>query len=138
MPPTPIHAANLMAAAREAHLKSYSPYSGFSVGAAVQTDAGIFAGTNVENVSFGATICAERVAIVTAIAAGARVLLATAVVADFPEPCPPCGVCRQVLYEFGPESQVYMFNLAGDSKVAQLSDLLPTAFEPRNLLSRSR
>jgi len=115
--------------ARQAREAAYAPYSNFKVGAAVLTAGGeIFAGSNIENASFGAAICAERVAIFTAVARGCRDLTALAVVADTPEPAPPCGLCRQVLAEFNPDCQVLMANLAGRWRLATLKELLPLAF----------
>ena len=97
----------LLDQARRARETAYAPYSNFKVGAAVLTAAGeIFSGCNIENASLGATICAERVAILTAVAAGHRDLTALAVVADTPDPVAPCGLCRQVLAEFSPDCRV--------------------------------
>jgi cytidine deaminase len=119
----------LLAAARRAREAAYAPYSDFTVGAAVLTATGeIFSGCNVENASLGATICAERVAICTAVAAGWRNFTALAVVADTPEPVAPCGLCRQVLAEFSPDCQVLMANLAGQWRLADLQELFPLAF----------
>jgi len=119
----------LLAAARRAREAAYAPYSNFTVGAAVLTATGeIFSGCNVENASLGATMCAERVAICTAVAAGWRNFTALAVVADTPEPVAPCGLCRQVLAEFSPDCQVLMANLAGQWRLADLQELFPLAF----------
>jgi cytidine deaminase len=115
--------------ARQAREAAYAPYSNFKVGAAVLTGTGeIFSGGNIENASFGATICAERVAIFTAVAGGCQDLTVLAVIADTPEPVPPCGLCRQVLAEFNPECQVLMANMAGQWRLANLKELLPLAF----------
>ena len=120
---------NLMEQARRAREAAYAPYSNFKVGAAVLTAAGeIFSGCNIENASLGATICAEQVAIFTAIAAGCRNLTALAVIADTSEPVPPCGLCRQVLAEFSPNCRVLMANTAGRWRLASLQELLPLAF----------
>src|SRR5207253_1388235 len=89
----------LVEAARDARMRAYAPYSRFTVGAAVLTDAGVFTGVNVENASYPLTVCAERNAIATAIGAGAKKLLEIAVVADTAMPTPPCGGCRQVIRE---------------------------------------
>ena len=119
----------LLDRARRAREAAYAPYSNFKVGAAVLTAAGeIFSGCNIENASLGATICAERVAILTAVAAGARDLTALAVIADTPDPVAPCGLCRQVLAEFSPDCRVVMANTAGRIRLANLKELLPLAF----------
>ena len=125
----------LLDQARRARERAYAPYSNFKVGAAVLTAAGeIFSGCNIENASLGATICAERVAILTAVAAVCRDLTALAVVADTPEPVVPCGLCRQVLAEFSPDCRVIMANTAGRVRLANLKELLPLAFRlpPQN------
>ena len=88
-------------------------------------------GCNIENASFGATVCAERVAIFAAVAAGQRQIKALAVIADTPEPVAPCGLCRQVLQEFGADCQVIMANLTGEYRVLTMAQLLPYAFEFR-------
>lgn len=119
----------LLAAAAEARTRAYAPYSGFAVGAALLGKSGrIYQGCNVENASYGATICAERTAIVSAVAAGEREFLAIAVVADAPGPCAPCGVCRQVLSEFGGGIHVIMANLRGEREIRTVEELLPGAF----------
>jgi len=119
----------LLDQARRARERAYAPYSNFKVGAAVLTAAGeIFSGGNVENASLGATICAERVAILTAVAAGCRDLTALAVIADTPDPAAPCGLCRQVLAEFSPDCPVLMANTAGRIRLANLKELLPLRF----------
>jgi cytidine deaminase len=120
---------NLLDRARRARERAYAPYSNFRVGAAVLTAGGdIFTGGNIENASFGATICAERVAIFAAVAAGHRDLTALAVVADTPEPVAPCGLCRQVLAEFNPDCPVLLANTAGRWRLANLKELFPQAF----------
>ena len=119
----------LLDQARRAREAAYAPYSSFKVGAAVLTAAGeIFSGCNIENASLGATICAERVAIFTAVAAGCRDLTVLAVFADTPDPVAPCGLCRQVLAEFSPDCRVVMANTAGQIRLANLKELLPLAF----------
>lgn len=124
---------NLVAAARKAREQAYAPYSGdFKVGAAVLTESGeIFSGCNVENASFGATICAERVAVFKAIAEGQRLIRAVAIIADTPDPIPPCGMCRQVIAEFGNDAEVIMANVAGDVQASNMKELLPSVFEFR-------
>ncbi len=120
----------LVHAATEARKKAYAPYSRFHVGAALLTDDGrIFSGANVENASYGATMCAERAAIFGAVTAGCRKIEALAIVADYPAPVPPCGICRQVLSEFGRDTQVIMSNTNGDRRVETIETLLPFAFE---------
>lgn len=121
--------AKLLEAARRAREAAYAPYSRFKVGAAVLTAAGeVFSGCNIENASLGATVCAERVAIFTAVAAGQRAFTALAVMADTPEPVPPCGLCRQVLAQFSPNCRVLMANTAGRWQLVNLSELFPLAF----------
>lgn len=113
--------------------KAYVPYSGFAVGAAVETENGkIFSGCNVENASYGLTICAERAAIFNAVSAGERQLLRLAVVAEASGPVAPCGACRQVMNEFGVK-EIIMFNTSGEIKVVQLTELLPYAFGPEQM-----
>jgi cytidine deaminase len=120
--------ARLIAAALTARGRAYAPYSGFAVGAAVLAGDTIFAGCNVENASYGLTICAERVAIFTAIAAGAQRITAIAVVTDTPAPTFPCGACRQVLAECNGPLVVICATVAGAIARRLLSDLLPDAF----------
>ena len=117
---------NLIRAASAARKQAYAPYSGFAVGAAVQCRSGaIFAGSNIENISYGLTICAERIAIASAVAAGEREFVAIAVVADTTEPIVPCGACRQFLAEFAPELIIVSATVRGDQKIENLSHLLP-------------
>lgn len=121
----------LRRAALEARLQAYAPYSGFNVGAAVQAEDGrIFSGCNVENSSYGLTICAERNAIAAAVAAGARTFQALYVVADAQKPVAPCGACRQVAAEFK-IPVIVMANLAGEERRASWQELLPYAFSPK-------
>jgi cytidine deaminase len=119
-----------------ARKNAYSPYSGFSVGAAVRLESGeIFVGCNVENSSFGATVCAERVAIQSAIAhRGAKTRIAEVLVVTDAEPAwPPCGMCRQVIAEFGRHASIHAVNLKGEVRSTTLSQLLPEAFLPEHL-----
>ncbi len=126
--------AALLAAAWAARERAYAPYSGFAVGAAVESaDGAIFAGCNVENASYGLTICAERVAIAQAIAAGSRQLRRMVVVTDTPQPTPPCGACRQWLWELMPTAEVILATPAGVCMRLKVLDLLPYAFDPRQL-----
>lgn len=110
---------------------AYTPYSKFKVGAALMTEDGrIYEGCNVENSSYGATICAERTAFLSALASGERKFKAIAVVADLPEPCSPCGICRQFMSEFGLDLLVIRANLNGAYDINPLSVWLPGAFTP--------
>ncbi|HVJ06334.1 MAG TPA: cytidine deaminase [Candidatus Saccharimonadales bacterium] len=116
--------------------RAYAPFSKFHVGAAILTQSGeIFTGCNVENSSFGLTNCAERTAIFTAVAAGAlnaeRELLAVAVVNREGVPCSPCGACRQVIFEFGPEAVVIYRASSGEMAQTLAKDLLPEGFRLR-------
>jgi cytidine deaminase len=121
--------------AREAARHAYAPYSKFPVGAAVLSlEGGIYAGTNVENASYGLSICAERSAIFQAVAHGARGICAIAVYTPTAVPTPPCGACRQVLAEFG--TDVVVICCSDDPSTQQryrLAELLPAAFGPRHL-----
>jgi cytidine deaminase len=126
--------AELAAAAREASQRSYSPYSRFPVGAAVLTgDGQVFAGTNIENASYGLTLCAERVAVFQAVAAGARSLVACVVYTPTSSPTAPCGACRQVLNEFGPSMAIRCLCEGPATIESTLDRLLPSAFGPGNL-----
>ena len=107
---------------------AYAPYSGFAVGAAIMaTDGRIFTGCNVENLSFGLTMCAERVAVGSAVAAGKKDFRCIAVAADTDEAISPCGACRQVLAEFNPGLAVFSANLSGKVQEFSLEHLLPRA-----------
>lgn len=121
-------------AAIEAARRAYAPYSRFAVGAAVLSDDGrIHAGANVENASFGLSICAERNAIFRAVADGARRIDALLVYTPTAGPTPPCGACRQVLAEFGTDALVVCCSDDGGDRRYRLADLLPDAFGPHNL-----
>lgn len=116
----------LLDAARVAREQAYAPYSRFAVGAALRTKSGrVFTGCNVENLSFGLTLCAERVAVFSAVSAGEREFEALAVVADSREPVTPCGACRQVLAEFSPALPVCSANLEGAVFESSIAELLP-------------
>lgn len=123
----------LIAEAREARRRAYAPYSRFFVGASVATDAGVFSGCNVENASYGLTICAERVAATTAVSSGARRFDALAVTSSATRPTPPCGACRQFLHEFNPEMTVVSEGSNGKRKEWRLSELLVDGFGPKDL-----
>ena len=106
--------------------RAYAPYSNFQVGAVlVGRDGRIFAGCNVENISFGLTICAERNAVFAAVAAGCREFEKIIIVADTEVPASPCGACRQVLAEFNPDLELVLANFRGQSETFRLSGLLP-------------
>ncbi|MBL9189812.1 MAG: cytidine deaminase [Opitutaceae bacterium] len=121
-------------AARTAARKSYSPYSKFAVGAAVLTVSGkIYAGCNVENASYGLCNCAERTAIFSAVATGHKTLRAVAVFTPTPLPTMPCGACRQVINEFGPQALVVSVCDSAQRIETTLDALLPAAFGPRDL-----
>ena len=123
----------LIAAAREAQSAAYAPYSGYRVGAALETAAGqIFLGCNVENASYGLSICAERVALGAAVASGFREFRRLAVVTESDPPAPPCGACRQALFEFGGTLEITSAGPAGD-RVWTLSELLPDPFSADDL-----
>ncbi len=120
----------LISAARAARELAYAPYSHFAVGAALRTRSGrVFTGCNVENLSYGLTICAERAAVYAAVAAGERDFEALAVIADSKEPVTPCGACRQVLAEFAPALRVCSANLEGKTYASSIALLLPRASE---------
>ncbi|HLJ65091.1 MAG TPA: cytidine deaminase [Stellaceae bacterium] len=122
-------ALTLIEEARAARERAYAPYSHFQVGAALRVGNGrIFAGVNVENASYGATICAERAAVFAAVSAGHRDFTALAVLADLAHPVAPCGLCRQVLAEFTRTAPVIMANLKGAIAVRRVEELLPLAF----------
>lgn len=126
--------AKLLDAARHASTSAYCPYSRFSVGAAVLTEDGeIFEGCNVENASYGLTICAERNAVFQAISKGSTRILAVAIYTPTTSPSSPCGACRQVINEFGPDAEILSACDGPDVLRASLSTLLPHAFGPANL-----
>ena len=121
----------LIDAAKQARKNAYAPYSkDFKVGAAVLTEDGsIFVGCNVENSSFGVTMCAERVAVFKAICEGHRRIEAVAIVVDLPHPIPPCGACLQVISEFEPDADIIMANIAGEVTNSNMKQLLPLIFK---------
>ena len=126
----------LVAAARDAATRAYVPYSHFPVGAAVLTgDGSIVTGVNIENASYGLTVCGERVALFTAAAQGHRTIRAVAVSASRRPGTTPCGACRQVLNEFKPASvdMLVILDSGTENIHLQLADLLPNAFGPRDL-----
>lgn len=117
--------------ARQAREHARAPYSNFKVGAVVEcADGRTFTGCNVENSSYGSTLCAEQVALAKAVSEGARDFVRIAVIADTVTPIPPCGNCRQVILELcGGEAEVVMANLRGQFEVRKASDLLPAPFD---------
>ena len=122
--------SELLTRARDAASKAYVPYSEFPVGAAVlAADGSIHTGCNVENASYGLTICAERVAIFKALSDGKRSFRRIAVVADTPSPTPPCGACRQIIWEFCGDVEVIIANLTTVSATLRMKDLLPLPFD---------
>ncbi|MGI9036866.1 MAG: cytidine deaminase [Pyrinomonadaceae bacterium] len=113
---------------------AYAPYSNFKVGAAVRTKSGkIYTGCNVESASYGLTVCAERVAIWKAVSCGERDFAELAVVAETDELTPPCGACRQIIWDFCGDISVIFANLKGAAEVIQMSELLPRAFDTKFL-----
>ncbi len=122
--------ADLIAAARDARARAYAPYSRYLVGAALRTaDGRVFTGANVENASYGLTVCAERVAVQAAVAAGVRDLLELAVATE--DGAAPCGACRQVLGEFARDLPIHLAAKDGPPVTVRLAELLPRAFGPR-------
>jgi cytidine deaminase len=124
----------LVAAARAAREHAVADFSGFKVGAALETgDGQVITGCNVENASYGLTICAERVAIFKALSEGHREFSQIVVVADTESPTPPCGACRQIIWEFCGDIPVTLANLTAVTKTLQMKDLLPLPFDKRLL-----
>jgi cytidine deaminase len=120
--------------ARAARRRAVAPFSRFKVGAALRTAEGeVVTGCNIENATYGLTLCAERVAVFKAISEGLRNFSAVAVVADAPRPPAPCGPCRQILWEFCGDVLVHMDNLRGERITRPLSELLPLPFDRHNL-----
>src|SRR5436305_6258386 len=120
----------LIRAASQARSYARAPYSGFKVGAAVEDETGaVFTGCNIENASFGLTMCAERVAVFKAISEGAGKLVRIAVVTDAESLTPPCGACRQILWEFCGDVELTLANLAGVRQTMTVGDLLPRPFD---------
>jgi cytidine deaminase len=120
----------LIAAARAARENAHAPYSNFRVGAALRAKSGrVFGGCNVENSTYGLTVCAERVAIFKAMSEGERGFNAIAVVTDAGTLTPPCGACRQLLWEFCGDVPVVLANLKGAVEVHRMKDLFPKPFD---------
>jgi cytidine deaminase len=124
----------LVTAARAARERAVADFSDFKVGAALETaDGQIITGCNIENASYGLTVCAERVAIFKAISEGHRAFTRIAVVADTASPTPPCGACRQIMWEFCGDIEVVMANTTAVTATLQMKDLLPLPFDKRLL-----
>jgi cytidine deaminase len=125
---------DLVAAARAAREHAVADFSGFKVGAALETDSGdIITGCNIENATYGLTVCAERVAIFKALSEGKRSFTRIAVVADTAAPTPPCGACRQIIWEFCGDIPVVIANLTEVKRTVRMIDLLPMPFDKRLL-----
>ena len=124
----------LVAAARAARERAVADYSGFKVGAALETaDGQIVTGCNIENATYGLTVCAERVAVFKALSDGQREFRRIAVVADTDDPTPPCGACRQILWEFAGDIEIVLANLRAVTAIHRMSALLPHPFDRRLL-----
>jgi cytidine deaminase len=124
----------LVTAAREARERAFAPYSRFKVGAAIETiDGTVVTGCNIENSTYGLTVCAERVAVLKAVSEGHRSFRRVAVVADTQDPTPPCGPCRQILWEFCGDIEVVLANLTEEKGTYRMKDLLPLPFDARLL-----
>ena len=120
----------LLQRARQARRKAFAPFSKFKVGAAVETSRGrIYTGANVENASYGLTLCAERVAIFSAVAQGERRFKRVAVVADSDRLTGPCGACRQIIWEFCGDAEIILGNLQGKTALHRMSKLFPHPFD---------
>jgi len=125
---------DLVAAARRARENADAAFSHFKVGAAIETvDGTVVAGCNIENATYGLTMCAERVAMFKALSEGRRAFTRIAIVADTDAPTPPCGACRQILWEFGGNLRVVLANLTEEKSTLELKDLLPLPFDARLL-----
>jgi len=121
---------DLLVAALEVRLNAHAPFSNFKVGAAIEDESGrVFTGCNVENATYGLSVCAERVAVFKAISEGARKFRRVAVVADTDTLTPPCGACRQILWEFCGDVEVTLANLQGKTETFRMLDLFPRPFD---------
>jgi len=124
----------LLETAITARLHSIAPFSNFLVGAAVKTaDGKVYTGCNVESASYGLTVCAERVAIWKALSEGERDFIELAIVADTASLTPPCGTCRQIIWEFAKNATIVLGNLRGETQIVSIKELLPRAFDARFL-----
>ena len=124
----------LIETAKAARLLSVAPFSNFLVGAAVKTEGGIvYTGCNIESASYGLTVCGERVAIWKGLSEGERRFAELAIVADTETLTPPCGTCRQIIWEFARDATIILANLRGESQTVSIRELLPRAFDARFL-----
>jgi cytidine deaminase len=129
----------LIDAALKARTQAVAPFSKFQVGAAIKTDGGkVYTGCNIESSSYGLTVCAERVAIWKALSEGERHFTELAVVADTEVLTPPCGTCRQIIWEFAREATIVFANLKGATQTFHIAELLPRAFDARFLKDASK
>ena len=129
----------LIETAKLARLRSIAPFSNFLVGAAVKTDEGkVYTGCNVESASYGLTVCAERVAIWKALSEGERQFTELAIVADTESLTPPCGTCRQIIWEFAKNATIVLGNLRGETQIVSIKELLPRAFDARFLSNAAK
>ena len=129
-----MHASDLVAAARKAREFAHAAYSHFKVGAALEAaDGTVITGCNIENATYGLTVCAERVAMFKALSEGHRHFRRIAIVADTGNPTPPCGACRQILWEFAGDVEVTLANLTAVTATHRLGELLPHPFDRRLL-----
>lgn len=125
--------------ATAARLRSVAPFSNFKVGAALQTAAGrVFSGCNIESASYGLTVCAERVAIWKALSEGERDFTHLVIAADTETLTPPCGTCRQIIWEFAKHAEIILVNGRGDRAIVDIKELLPRAFDARFLKEATR
>jgi len=128
----------LIETAKAARVQSLAPFSKFLVGAALQTKAGkVYTGCNIESASYGLTVCAERVAIWKALSEGEREFTDLVVVADTEALTPPCGTCRQIIWEFAKHAKIVLANMRGQREEVSIKDLLPRAFDARFLKEAS-
>ena len=129
---------SLIEVAAAARVRSLAPFSHFLVGAALRTkDGKVFTGCNVESASYGLTVCAERVAIWKALSEGERDFTDLVIVADTEQLTPPCGTCRQIIWEFAKHADIVLVNRRGDRETLEIKDLLPRAFDARFLKEAS-
>ena len=130
---------SLIETAKAARLRSVAPFSNFLVGAALRTkDGKVFTGCNVESASYGLTVCGERVAIWKALSEGERDFTDLVIVADTEQLTPPCGTCRQIIWEFCKHAKITLANLRGQREEINIADLLPKAFDARFLREAGR